>query len=57
MEENRQISAAEAKRLYQREWRRKNPEKVRAIQQRYWERKALEYLGGEADVRKADASD
>ena len=29
---------------YNREWARKNPEKVRAKQQRYWERKALREL-------------
>ena len=27
---------------YAREWRRKNPEKVRAINARYWNKKALE---------------
>lgn len=32
--------ARKAQREYMREWRRKNPEKVRAINKRYWERKA-----------------
>lgn len=33
-------AALEARRAYQREWRRKNPDKVRAQADRYWERKA-----------------
>lgn len=32
--------AIEARRSYQREWRRKNPDKVRENNRRYWERKA-----------------
>lgn len=28
------------RRRYAREWRKKNPEKVRAANQRYWERRA-----------------
>lgn len=32
--------AKEARRAYKREWARKNPEKVRAAQARYWEKKA-----------------
>lgn len=32
--------AREARRLYQREWRSRNPEKVRALNARYWEKKA-----------------
>lgn len=32
--------AKEARRAYKREWNRKNPEKVRAAQERYWTRKA-----------------
>ena len=31
-------------RRYAKEWRRKNPDKVKAAKQRYWERKALERL-------------
>lgn len=37
-------AAREAKRLYHREWRRKNPDKVREIQRRYWIRKAKKLL-------------
>lgn len=39
--ENMQMSeeAKELKRAYEREWRKKNPEKCRAIKTRYWEKK------------------
>lgn len=33
-------AAIEARRQYKREWARRNPEKVKAQQVRYWERKA-----------------
>lgn len=33
-------AALEARRAYQREWKRKNREKVKAQQERYWQRKA-----------------
>lgn len=32
--------AKEARRAYLRNWARKNPDKVKAAQERYWERKA-----------------
>ncbi len=32
----------EAKRAYHREWRRKNPERVAQIQERFWHKKAAE---------------
>lgn len=32
--------AKEERRRYKREWNRKNPDKVKAAQRRYWERKA-----------------
>ena len=35
-------AALEAKRAYNREWRRKNKDKIRAAQLRYWEKKAAE---------------
>lgn len=43
-------AARRAKNAYAREWREKNPERVKAIQRRYWERKAklLEEQAGEA---------
>lgn len=34
--------AAEARREYNRQWRKANPDKVKANQIRYWERKARE---------------
>lgn len=36
-------AAREARRAYKRQWNRNNPDKVRAHQQRYWEKKAQEY--------------
>lgn len=38
MENN--LSAREAYNAYLRAWRKKNPEKVKAAKQRYWEKKA-----------------
>ena len=32
--------AKEARRAYKRKWQRENPEKVRAQQERYWNKKA-----------------
>lgn len=32
--------AKEARRAYKREWNRRNPDKVRAAQERYWEKRA-----------------
>lgn len=34
----------EEKNLYQREWRAKNKDKVRVINKRYWEKRALKRL-------------
>ena len=36
--------AKEKQREYQREWRKKNPDKVKEYNQRYWRKKALEML-------------
>ena len=33
-------AAAEARRAYRREWARKNPDKIRAQQERYWAKRA-----------------
>ena len=33
-------AAKEARRAYKRQWARENPDKVKAAQARYWERKA-----------------
>lgn len=35
-------AAKEAQRQYKAEWRRKNPEKVKAQQERYWEKRAAQ---------------
>lgn len=37
----------EERRRYAREWRAKNPEKVKAANQRYWERRARERVSTE----------
>lgn len=34
--------AKEARRAYKREWAKRNPDKIRAQQARYWEKKAAE---------------
>lgn len=38
------MTAKEAKNLYQREWRKSNPDKVKAANERYWEKKANELM-------------
>lgn len=40
---NLDAAAIQARREYQRQWRAKNPDKVRANNRRYWEKKAQEY--------------
>lgn len=35
-------AAIEARRAYKREWNRKNPEKVKAATERYWQKRARE---------------
>ena len=37
---NKKDMAAEARRAYKREWNKKNPEKVKAANERYWAKKA-----------------
>lgn len=39
---------------YKREWRKKNPEKVRAAQDRYWSKKAAE-LKARQEAEKAES--
>lgn len=50
-------AAVEAKRAYMRKWRAENKDKVRAHQQRYWERKAAELTkeGGGDDGKCTDS--
>lgn len=43
--------AAEARRAYKREWARKNPDKVKAQQERYWERKAAQQATNSTNER------
>lgn len=38
------VAAKEAKREYERQWRKNNPDKVRAKNRRYWEKKGREIL-------------
>ena len=42
MTENNTDDIRNAKREYHREWRKKNPDRVAKIQERYWHRKAAE---------------
>ena len=41
-----------AQNAYLREWRRKNPEKAKAIRDRYWEKKAAEMEARESAERE-----
>lgn len=43
-------AAAEARRAYKREWARKNPDKVKAAQERYWKKKAAQMQEQEAQA-------
>lgn len=45
-------AAKEARRAYKREWNAKNRDKVKASQERYWERKARQAQGN-ADAQDA----
>lgn len=38
-------AAREARNAYKREWNKKNPDKVKAASERYWEKKAKEMQG------------
>lgn len=41
-------AAKEARRAYKRAWAKKNPEKIRGYQERYYEKKAAEAAAAEA---------
>ena len=43
-------AAKEARRIYIREWQRKNKDKVKAAQARYWNKKALQMQQNEAEA-------
>lgn len=47
-------TAKEARAAYQREWRKKNPEKVREINERYWLKRAEQELAKRASERGAE---
>ena len=47
-------AAAEARRAYKREWQRKNADKVKAYQSRYWEKKAREAAAGSSAADPAE---
>lgn len=49
--------ARAAKNEYYKRWRAKNPDKVRASNQRYWERKAREQQGEEVRDATTHAND
>jgi len=42
--------AAEARRAYKREWAKKNPEKIREYQRKYWTKKGAEAATSEAET-------
>lgn len=45
--------AMELRRQYKRDWNRKNPDKVRAAQERYWLRKAAALqAAGEQEIKQ-----
>lgn len=47
-------AAREAQRAYMREWRKRNPDRVREINKRYWENQAkrVREKRGETDAKK-----
>ena len=47
--------ARAARNAYRREWARRNPEKVRAMQQRYWQRRAEREAAAQAAQDAAQA--
>lgn len=49
--------AREARNAYQREWRRNNPDKVKAQGMRHWERVALQQMTANKKTRSADKVD
>lgn len=42
-------AAKQQRREYQRKWRAENPDKVREIQRRYWEKQAVKNQNSEVD--------
>ena len=52
--ENLSQQALEARREYQRQWRKKNPDKVRERNRNYWERRAARMAAEAQDEQKKD---
>ncbi len=48
-----EMAKREARRQYDRAWRKKNPDKVKAARDRYWEKKGREYLASLAQEGRA----
>ena len=48
-------TAIEARRAYKREWAKQNRDKVKAQQERYWQRKAAEREKQQAEKEKPQA--
>lgn len=48
--------AKEARRAYRRKWAKDNPEKIRAQQERYWQKKAAEIEAEQAAEEQENAS-
>lgn len=46
--------AKEARRAYKRAWNRRNPDKVKAAQARYWERRAKEMQEAEDNATQPE---
>lgn len=46
-------AAKEARRAYRREWAKKNPDKVAAMQERYWTKRAAENAQRQQDSQPA----
>lgn len=46
-------TAREVRAAYQREWRKKNPERVREINERYWMRRAEKALAKRAEEEQS----
>lgn len=49
--------AVKARREYARKWREANPDKVKAAQKRYWEKKAKELQQEKENVKKANKAE
>ena len=52
--ENLSQLALEARREYQRQWRKKNPDKVRERNRKYWERRATRMVAEVNNEQKKD---